>query len=236
MIRVFFLLILSTFSGTSQTNTFEWGEGLSFYTGTFDTTNYSLAEIERIYNNLYLSDGGISDFGSIWKIEQMDTVSVIYIDRYFQKKYSLLDSIRIPKEMFWDSLKIYRKRELREFYEFKRLYILGLNEPSALLTNVREACSQEINALNGTDEELLAAWSELKERSKLNNGSPENVERRYQQRLNSPYKLKHARLQLMTYGWWNCMNQFIFHYGDYGKIEEEFQKIFTEVVRIDYDD
>ena len=34
-----------------QRNVFEWGEGLTYYTGQFDTAKYSLEEIEKIYNS-----------------------------------------------------------------------------------------------------------------------------------------------------------------------------------------
>jgi hypothetical protein len=45
--------------------------------------------------------------------------------------------------------------------------------------------------------------------------------------------MKHARLELMIYGWHNCINQFIYHHNDYERVEEEFQKLFLSIERFD---
>ncbi len=79
-------------------------------------------------------------------------------------------------------------------------------------------------------------WIKLKERQKLNNCCPENVEQRFQYEYNSRERLKYARLELMKYGWGNCMNQFVYHHEDYARIEEEFQKLFISVEREDEED
>lgn len=144
--------------------------------------------------------------------------------------------MRIPIGSFWDSLRFNRKRELFEVCENGKLFTLGLKDASLLLDNYHQECNAEIVALNGTNEELLAAWALLIERQKRNNGSPENVEREYQYKLNSSNKLKYARLEIMLFEWGNCMNQFVYYHEDYMRIEEEFQKLFTTVIREDYED
>ena len=82
----------------------------------------------------------------------------------------------------------------------------------------------------------MNAWFELKERQKLNNCCPEMVEKEFLSKYNSCNRLKYARLDLMTYGWGNCMNQFVYHHTDYIRIEEEFQKLFISVDREDEED
>lgn len=233
MLKILVFLILPLIS-IGQTNTFEWGEGMTYYKGTFDTTKYSLQEIETIYNYLHSPSSEMLTVGNIWKIEQMDTATTIAIDNYYDKTSAVLDTMRIPEGEFWDSLLTYRKWELYDIIEDSRLFVHALHDPQILLEYYHEECAEEIIALTGDEVDLLRAWRILKDHQKMNNCCPENVEREYQRQLASPNRLKYARLDLMRYGWGNCMNQFIHYHTDYIRIENEFQKLFISVDRTDY--
>lgn len=231
-----FIFVLLPFMSIGQSDMFEWGEGLTYYTGKFDTTEYSLEEIETIYNYLYSPSSEMLTVGNIWKIEQMDTATTTPIDNYYKNTFHFLETMRVPEGEFWDSLLLLRKREHYEVCNIKRLFILAIKDPQILFQHYHVECSSEIKALNGDSTSLLNAWYELKERQKLNNCCPENVEKEYLSKYNSNNRLKHARLELMTYGWWNCMNQFVYHHTDYARIEDEFQKLFISVHREDEED
>lgn len=219
-----------------QRNVFEWGEGLTYYTGQFDTAKYSLEEIEKIYNYLHTPSSEMLTIGNVWKIEQMDTATTTLIDNYYVNTLLVLETMRIPEGEYWDSLLILRKRELNEVCNDNKLFILAIKDPKILFKHYHEECEKEIKALNGDSTELLNAWFELKERQKLNNCCPEMVEKEFLSKYNSSNRLKYARLDLMTYGWGNCMNQFVYHHTDYIRIEEEFQKLFISVDREDEED
>ena len=219
------------FVSLGQNTIFEWGEGLTYYTGKFDSTKYSFEEIDKIYNYLYARNSEMLTIGNVWKIEQMDTASTTPIDNYYKNTLHILETMRSPKGEFWDSLVLFRKRELSEICEHKKLFILGLKNPKKLWKQYNIACENEIIALTGDSTMLLNAWIELKERQKLNNCCPEKVEKEFQSKYNSINRLKYARLELMTYDWHNCMNQFIYYHEDYERIEEEFQKLFISIER-----
>lgn len=224
------------FVSSGQKNVFEWGEGLTFYTGKFDTSKYTLEEIEHIYNYLHTPSSEMLTIGNVWNIEQMDTATTIPIDNYYKKTSHNLATMRIPESEFWDSLLMYRKRELYEVCNGHKLFIRAIKNPQILFQYYHDECANVIKALNGDSTSLLNAWFELKERQKLINCCPENVEEEYLSKFNSKNRLKHARFELMTYDWWNCMNQFVFYYTDYPRIEEEFQKLFMSIVREDEED
>jgi len=229
-----FMLICSSFS-YGQNNLFEWDEGLTYYTGEFDTTNYSKEEIETIYNYLHSPSSEMLMVGNIWKIEQMDTATTIPVDNYYNQTLKILETMRIPEGEFWDSLLVYRKRELFENCQANRIFILAIKTPSILVKYYHEACQQEINALNGDTTQLLEAWRELKDSQKQTNGDPARLEQEYQTQLNSKNRLKYARLDLMKYGWGNCNNQFVYQHVDYS-IEDAFQQLFIRVEREDEED
>ena len=230
------VFVILPFLSSGQTNVFEWGEGLTYYTGKFDTTKYSLKEIENIYNYLHTPSSEMLTIGNVWKIEQMDTATTTPIDNYYKNTLHILETMHIPEGEYWDSLLMLRKRELYEVCNYNKLFILAIKDPKILFQHYHQECANEIKALNCDSTSLLNAWFELKERQKLNNCCPENVEKKYLSKFNSNNRLKHAKLELMIYGWGNCMNQFVYHHTDYARIEEEFQKLFISVDREDEED
>ncbi|WP_341902799.1 hypothetical protein [Fluviicola taffensis] len=228
-----FPLLFSILPAFSQQNIFKWGEGLTYYTGKFDPKKFNEKELDTIYNYLYNCHFEMMTVGNIWKIEQMDTATTKSIDLYYTKTLHILETMRIPPGLFWDSLRIYRKKELFEVCQHNRLYILALKDPSVMYDYYHDECSQEIKALNGDSTQLLQAWFELKEKQKLTNCCPENLEKRYQAEYSSKNRLKYARYELMTYGWGNCMNQFVYYHSDDQRIQPEFEKLFLHVDRED---
>ena len=158
----------------------------------------------------------------------MDTANVATTDAIYQNAIRVLNRMKRPHSSFWDSLVVHRKREWREVYEVKRVYIQAMTNSIFLLEHYRDECATTADVLNGSDAEILAAWHELVEIGKTKNCCPDNVERKYQDQLHSPDRMKYARLELLTYGWWNCMNQFIYSHED-ENIELEFQKLFFHI-------
>ena len=83
--------------------------------------------------------------------------------------------------------------------------------------------------LNGTDDELFTAWRKLVEKQKTQNANPDDLEERYLNEVESPEKMNYARYELMTYGWWNCVNSERYTYTDYERLQKEFLKLFKKV-------
>jgi hypothetical protein len=54
----------------------------------------------------------------------------------------------------------------------------------------------------------------------------------------SPDRLKFARVEVMSFGWWNCANEFIkYDQGDNGPARErEFRKLFMRVRNLGCDE
>ena len=106
LFKITFLFILFSISASfSQRNVFVWGEGLTEYTGKFDTTKFKLEEIETIYNYLCENHGELFTIGNIWKIGQMDTATTKIIDDYYFKTRHILRTMKIPDGQFWDGLR-----------------------------------------------------------------------------------------------------------------------------------
>lgn len=225
---LFIIITLLPLFSKAQSNLFYWENGLDYCTGRFDSKKFTTKDLELIYRYLYQMDIDMFIVGNVWQIEQMDTATTTALDTYYSKTLNILDSIKRPPGQFWDSLLVYRKKELHDVYTLKRLSILALKTPALLKKQFANDCFDEVTALNGTEQELLEAWRKQKERLKQENSSPEEVEEKWQKRYDSPNRLKYARLDLMD-DWWNCMNQFVFYYKNDIQLELEFRKLFISV-------
>lgn len=220
----------------TQSNFFEWGEGYTYFKGKLDTSKYTIDEIKLIHNYLYSPNSEMLTIGNIWKIEQMDTATTTQIDKYYNKTLTTLETMKKPKGDFWDSLLIYRKKELFEVCQNNRVFILALHNPQVLYDFYKVECADAIIALTSDEKTLLEEWKKLIEKQKRMNGDPKRLEKKYQTELSSVNHLKYARLDIMQFGWGNCMNNFVYHHSDYIRIEEEFQKLFLSVEILEYED
>lgn len=126
------ILILSPIYSNAQTAVFEWNTGLTSCKGSYDTTRFSRAEMETIYNYLHTPSSEMYTVGSVWKIEQMDSASTAPIDAYMTENMLVYQNMRIPEGEFWDSLLFLRILELYEVGESKKLFVLALRSIAAL--------------------------------------------------------------------------------------------------------
>jgi len=89
--------------------------------------------------------------------------------------------------------------------------------------------------INGGDE-LLNVWRRVNEDSRSKNADPERLRKIFDQQYKSTDKFKFARLEVMTFGWWNCANEFIQYEQNYDRPEKEFKKAFARVRTISCDE
>lgn len=227
------LLIITTLLASltcwSQNNVYEWREEMTNCKGWYDTTEYSYGQLDSIHLYLMNWPSEISGAGNVWEIDQIDSISTKELDDYFTQRMHLYYSINLPEGAFWDSLSMCRKKELKSLYAAHSEFLKGFQNPEFLLDPTHPDCEKYAIILNGNDETILSEWKTLIEKMKKNNGYPDLLEAEYQSQLNSPQKIKYARLDLMKYGWWNCRNQYIYYHEDYLRIKKEFEKLFIRV-------
>jgi len=224
-----FCLLLSVHFSNAQTDVFTWEEGMTKYSGTFDTKIHSKENLGRIYEYLVQSPTNIFEVATVWTINQMDSTFLHPLDSVFQLNKSMLNSIVLPEGAFWKELKAKRMTELEQFYFAKRLEILSYTNPAILDNEKYSYCSTYARTLNGTEEELLETWKTLHEEQKKKNSSPETLEARYLSELSSENNLLYAKLNVTIYGWWNCVNeQLPYVHDSNGHIMKEFKKLFLQ--------
>jgi hypothetical protein len=194
---------------------FEWQNEMCESWGYYDPGTYTEQQLRDTYF-LWFQFNSVTSFESDVTLDHPELFTHAYISSTSQKldadykrtseKLKTLDVIPIQP---WFELQQLAIRHFDELYELKKLTIESHLDSTLLLNNpYTSPCSSYAEALAAADSTvLLDTWRQVVELMKSNNGIPENIERKYQAKLNSPERMLHARIDVMTFGWWNCANR-----------------------------
>lgn len=220
-------LRIETFSQKAQYN---YETDFCTCTGTFDSTKYSRTQLENTLNLLWNTEPIHTDATArtLNKANEPDLGSLI---SECNNRLHELNSVKFINNKFWTKIKEDRIAEIESTCRLREYTILAWNNPDTLLSYnvVDSTCIYYRDALIDGGEEMIQAWICLNERMKRNNGDPGKVQRKFDEKFTSINRLDYARLDLMTYGWWNSANHLILHVNAGGDFESEFKKLFTKV-------
>ncbi len=228
-ISYFILLLLMSTFGFAQKRTFEFYEGLCDYQCTYDAKKYTQQELQNTLDHLLFSTY-ISASATAWKINDIPNLSFADIQNECNDKLKSLNELSVVNSKFWEGVRQSRIREITEICELKKITVQAYENPKILMTFEKAdslSSYYRLALINGGDD-LIAAWFQLNEFQKSQNGFPERLQQRFDEQLNSPLKLEYARLQVMMFGWWNHANHLIYH--DTGEnYFNEFKKLFLNI-------
>lgn len=156
-------------------------------------------------------------------------------DEYQAKVHNFLATCKLPSGIVWENL---RKQGLAKLdYEMKveNLMQEAVNDPSVLKTSeFSEYCTEYIDALNGTDDELMAAWKKLYINMAKENSDPDRIMKEYRTKANDANWRKLAKESLFFIGWNNCMCALAYEGKFYVLVRDEaqqaFRKLFIRIV------
>lgn len=141
-----------------------------------------------------------------------------------------LEQMEYPKGDYWSDLKKKRLENIREQCLLREKAVIALNQPKALKgTPYCKECSDYITALEKGGKTLLNAWKALHEKEVTGALDPNPINTAFEQHWNSPEQELWARIEILRYGWWNCIleNQPIWF--DETKYHQEFKKLMTSI-------
>lgn len=224
--------VTDSVTNTADTSTFQWDTELCQNKGTYLTKQYSEAQLKDTYT-LWSASSLLSTSATVFKpqdIGQLDQNTTKLEKEYADKRKQLeqLNPIQTP---YWVKLKKARLQELDEDYQLRKLTLEANRNPSVLLNSkYAEGCRKYAEALASTDStQILETWKAMAEEQKKNNGSPEQYMKIFYNKYNSSDKLDYAKVEIMTFGWWNCCNMQLNRVSQDMAMEVEFNKLFTNV-------
>ena len=215
----------------AQPRKFRWTTELCEFEGTYDARKYTLEQLKD--TAALVADKGLplQADATVWKYADIDALSVEALDREYREKAARLKALKLVAAPEFEALRAARLRELEEHYRLSRTTMLAYRTP-AVIKDYRgaDSCVARYAApLAEGGDALLAVWRTVNEEGRRRNASPERIEARFNEQLNSPARLEFALVEVMSFGWWNCANEFVERVADDGRSEARFKKLFSKV-------
>lgn len=232
MKKLTFILMLcfACLPAFAQSKKFRWQSigGMCEYEGTFDSKKYTAAQLKnvvRMLNNEFRLETGNA---TVFKIEEIALQDFAPIEADYQKKLAGLKNLNIVKLPYWENVRQKQLKELETYYLLSKATMAAYKTPESLRDYpFAPACQTKYaDALIASGNSLLKVWETFNIESRKNNGDPASVKRRFEAERNSPDALTYARVEVTTFGWWNCANALIDQGDNYNIAERNFRKLF----------
>jgi len=181
------------------------------HVGAYPAGAYTEKQLRDTYS--LVNFAGILTSTTVFRLEQYTDAHFAKAGKDLEREHdSLATSLQqaaVVPTAYWMKIKSLRTRELEEEYQFCKFALAGYYKPSSLQHNpYYSSCKEYADALaSGDTTVVMLAWRKLKDAQKLNNGAPEALEQRFIQESAAPERMKYAKLELMTFGWYNCALQ-----------------------------
>lgn len=213
---------------TAQKATFYWEEELCSCKGKYHTGKYTAEELQNTLDYV-INAGLISANATAFQLSQLKSIRMDSLEAECTRKLNQLKTLPFVRSPYWDSLKVARIQEIESQCELERITILAYQYPDSLVkyTEATGLCGQYSRPLAAGGEQMLEAWRQLIIRQMEKNGDPNRLFNRYQAERRSADSLDYARMELMTFGWWNCVNRTIPYMSDDYLMYVAFRKLFA---------
>lgn len=246
LIRVSSLLILAAWgcSGAKQadsipdpeslhpsvatTATFNWATDLCDYQSTYNSAQYTEEQLKNTHS-LWLDNWYLEAPAVAATPDEIQRLSIKTLDQDYRQVSKLLKNLAIVDVPYWHQLKQRRLQALEAEYVLKKVAINAYKQPHLLgQTSYEQAGVPYIEALvAGDSATLLRAWQQLHEAQKKQSGLPEQLEKEFKEKFDSPNRLAFARVELMAYGWWNHIKPKIPYVLPDAQMEKQFKALFS---------
>ncbi len=203
---------------------FSWYYGLCEYEGIYDSKKYTHQELQNL---LDISTMGIllQTSATVSDYTKANTLSLEDLDKEYNEKKEYFTSLKLPTN--YNHLKKERLDELEMEYRFKRIAIEAYQNPK-VLENSPVDCQKYANAIIVQNQSTIQACREMIE-ERVKSGSYEKSSLDdFEEEAKTPQALNYATTQLVTYGWWNCVNATIPR-DESEKMYTQFKSLFEKI-------
>lgn len=208
---------------------YEWDNDACHFTGYFNARQYSKAQLDDTWELLFGSALLATD-ATPFQPADIEKLSLDTLKAEYTRRIAHYRAMRVVPRPQWLRLKKLKIREMEDDYRAKKLTIAAFANPAVLLATAYAGdCKKYARGLAAQNDSLiLQDWKSLVEERKQLDGEA------YLAQFNAHYqsedRLLYAKIDLLTYGWWNCANNSIRHVEASEKTYSQFEKLFVNVV------
>jgi len=223
------LFTLSSFATFGQNSKFIWFDELCKYESIYNTTLYSENQILNCYSLLILDEFRIHNTPFVFKPEDIMRLNLDTLDNEYKKESQKLKSLDLPKNKVWETVKNKKLGELEQIYTLSRIaYKAYLDSIPTILKQFKKSDTcliKHSDALISGGDKLLKDWYFITSLQAARNAFPQKIWDTYNEQLHSKNKFLYAKIEVTTFGWWNCALNHI-EYFDNTHAVEDFKKLF----------
>ncbi|AEA42182.1 hypothetical protein [Fluviicola taffensis] len=229
MKKIIFLLIVISSTTLKAQETFEWYEGTCYMKAQIDTSKATYNQIQNAHYTL-IQASDLSQPFLAYQVKDTTYMNVKGIQFECGNFLNELDKMDYPKGEYWTKIKKEKANNLREQCLLHEKAVIALTNPKALKgTPYCKECSEYISALEKGGEILLKLWKKMTEEEIATANNPELLSKTFEQSWNSPNNEFIARLEVLRYGWWNCVLQNQKEWFSENLYKAEFQKLMISI-------
>ena len=237
-IKVIAIILLSGLSVAGQNRILKWSDALCEYQGTYNSRKYTAAQLRGTLRLFWPGEFSLSTNTSVFSPEDIPKLNISALDQEYKTLSAALKGLNIVKTTYWENQRQMKLREIEQVYVLSRISMQAYKDPVFLNKYAgAESCKLTYaSPLIAGGEPLLTVWRQVNAASRSKNGDPESVRRKFEEQYKSPDRMKFALVEVLTFGWWNCANEYIKYVEYDGSQEQEFEKLFVRVKKIHCDE
>lgn len=233
------VLLLSYASASAQVGKFRWEDEICVFEGTYNTRLYTKKQLENTYRLWYTRDFDMDTFeATVFEIENIEKLrTAASLDAEYARKSANLKNLAVVNTPFWKEFKAKKLKGMEQEYRLARASVQAYEKPSALReVTYADACVQRFAPpLIAGGDALLTLWREVNEDARTKNADPERVRKDFEAKMASAERVKYAQVEVITFGWWNCVNEKIERGDDSPVPSRNFWKLFKRVKKLGCD-
>lgn len=221
--------LLSISSLTHSQEVFEWYEGYCLSRAQINPEKATYMQVQNAHYTL-VQASELSQPFLAYQPKDTAYLKVKSIRFECSNFLSELEGMEYPKGEYWANLKKGRLENIREQCLLREKAVIALNEPKALKGSPYcKECSKYITALEKGGKTLLSVWKEIHEKEVAGALDPDVINKAFEQHWNAPNQEFWARIEVLRYGWWNCIleNEKVWFNQDL--YNREFKKLMTSI-------
>ncbi|TGE18055.1 hypothetical protein [Hymenobacter elongatus] len=217
--------------------TYTWESDACRYAGRYNPRRYTRAQLDGTWQ--VLSQTPLLHYRTLpaqpADIERLNLDSLEADYARLRTQYLRLAVVPQPA---WQKLKRARLRELEAEYQASKIILNAFISSGASFTTAYAAgCERYTQGLAAQNDSLIRRdWQRLAEEHKKQSGIPESYMARFDEQYASADWLLYAKIDLLTYGWWNCVNTNMARPQPGEQLHQQFEQLFVGAVRTDCDE
>lgn len=233
------IIMALSWPAVAQVRTLRWSTEFCEFSGTYNSKKYTAEQLRNTIKLLPPSEFGLSVNATVWRFEEIAALDLAELDRQYENVTAGLRSLKIVKSAYWEAVRQKKLREIEQVYRLSRVTMQAYTNPGILrdYAGAKECQAKFADPLIFGGDKLLRVWRIVNEDSRSKNADPDRLRRIFDDQYASPDRLKFARVEVMSFGWWNCANNSIDYDQPEGEERErEFRKLFIRARTIRCDE